>query len=111
MGENIVLTVRAGEAYGKEFVFHDHTLCTVGRSKNCLLQLSNPAVSRRHCLLDIEPPIIRIRDLGSRNGTFVNGVNIGRRERKEGGDSDVQKDMAELELHERDMIRVGSTVF
>ena len=35
---------------------------------------------RRHCLLDINPPDIRVRDFGSLNGTYVNGTMIGQRE-------------------------------
>jgi len=31
-------------------------------------------------LLDINPPDIRVRDFGSKNGTFVNGEKIGQRE-------------------------------
>lgn len=36
-------------------------------------------ISRRHCRLEVQPPTMRIRDLGSKNGTFVNGMDIGRR--------------------------------
>jgi pSer/pThr/pTyr-binding forkhead associated (FHA) protein len=31
--------------------------------------------------LEVEPPAIRVHDLGSRNGTYVNGGNIGQRPR------------------------------
>ena len=34
-------------------------------------------VSRHHCLLHIDPPAVWVRDLGSRNGTRVNGTQIG----------------------------------
>jgi eukaryotic-like serine/threonine-protein kinase len=40
-------------------------------------------ISRLHCLIDVNPPDIRIRDMGSKFGTFVNGVRIGQRERDE----------------------------
>jgi pSer/pThr/pTyr-binding forkhead associated (FHA) protein len=36
-------------------------------------------VSRHHCRLDIDPPHISVRDLGSRNGTYINGRLIGLR--------------------------------
>jgi pSer/pThr/pTyr-binding forkhead associated (FHA) protein len=37
-------------------------------------------ISRRHCAIDIAPPDLRIRDLGSLNGTYVNGQKIGQRD-------------------------------
>ena len=36
-------------------------------------------ISRRHCLVEIKPPEVQIRDLGSMNGTWVNERLIGRR--------------------------------
>ncbi|KYC36281.1 hypothetical protein WA1_52005 [Scytonema hofmannii PCC 7110] len=49
------------------------------------LNSTNDAVifSRYHCLLDINPPDIRVRDFGSRNGTYVNGKKIGQRQPKQ----------------------------
>jgi pSer/pThr/pTyr-binding forkhead associated (FHA) protein len=40
-------------------------------------------ISRYHCLLDINSPDIRVRDLGSLNGTIVNGKKIGQRQRNQ----------------------------
>ncbi len=48
----------------------------IGRSRHCGLQLPNPLVSREHALLVATPQECRIRDLGSQNGTYVNGVRI-----------------------------------
>ncbi len=41
-------------------------------------RLDHPNVSRRHAALEVAGPEVRIRDLGSTNGTFVNGVRIDR---------------------------------
>src|SRR5258708_31848228 len=38
-------------------------------------------ISRHHCLLEIDPPAVRIHDLGSTNGTYVNGVKIRQNQR------------------------------
>jgi predicted component of type VI protein secretion system len=38
-------------------------------------------VSRRHCAVRIEPGIVWVEDLGSRNGTFVNGQRIAEKTR------------------------------
>lgn len=47
---------------------------TIGRSEGCDIQLGHPAVSRRHALVSQEDDgRFMVRDLGSRNGTTVNG--------------------------------------
>jgi DNA-binding NtrC family response regulator len=48
----------------------------VGQSAACSIQLSDPLVSRRHAALDLEPRGLRLTDLGSTNGTTVNGVSV-----------------------------------
>jgi len=45
---------------------------TAGRSDECALQLDDPSVSRRHCLFGLSDAGLRVTDLGSANGTFVN---------------------------------------
>src|SRR5262245_26040540 len=85
MAARITLTAIAGPLRGHEFAFTDRMLCTVGRADGCLVRIrgddADLTASRRHCLLDIEPPAVRVRDLGSLNGTFVNGRRIGGREK------------------------------
>jgi serine/threonine-protein kinase len=67
---------------GEEFVFVDRGKCLIGRSCDCDLPLPHTAefctVSRHHCLLEIKPDEVWVRDLGSRNGTYVNGLRISR---------------------------------
>jgi transcriptional regulator with GAF, ATPase, and Fis domain len=48
----------------------------VGRDSSNSLTISDPALSRRHCIITREGNAYRIRDLKSRNGTFVNGVAV-----------------------------------
>jgi len=48
----------------------------IGRASDCHLRVADPRVSRHHCELLIEDNQVRIRDLGSRNGTFVNGEPV-----------------------------------
>ncbi|MBL8684963.1 MAG: sigma 54-dependent Fis family transcriptional regulator [Myxococcales bacterium] len=48
----------------------------VGSSASADLVVIDPAVSRLHCELEPRPDGVWIRDLGSRNGTFVNGVMV-----------------------------------
>ncbi len=48
----------------------------LGTSTECDVQLDAPGVSRRHCELFFTPEGVRVRDLGSKNGTTVNGVRV-----------------------------------
>jgi adenylate cyclase len=48
----------------------------VGRSAECALALADPTVSRRHAELVGARDHLTVRDLGSRNGTFRNGVRV-----------------------------------
>jgi len=49
----------------------------VGAHGSCELVLTDPQVSRRHAELSIVPEGIRIKDLGSTNGTWYQGTKIG----------------------------------
>ncbi len=83
MDSTITLVVTRGPLAGRKFAFSDATTCIIGRSRDCTislpLEVEHLDVSRRHCLLEIDPPSLRIRDLGSLNGTYINGKKIGQR--------------------------------
>lgn len=48
----------------------------IGKSASCELCLQDREVSRRHLSVEVAGPKLRLTDLGSTNGTFVNGVAI-----------------------------------
>jgi len=48
----------------------------IGRRHNCDLRVPLRSVSRRHCQLNHDDGLWRIRDLGSRNGTYLNGKRV-----------------------------------
>lgn len=48
----------------------------VGRHTDCQIRVPIAAVSRHHCEIAVHESSITIRDLGSSNGTYVNGVRI-----------------------------------
>jgi pSer/pThr/pTyr-binding forkhead associated (FHA) protein len=48
----------------------------VGRSSECQLRIASGQVSRRHCLLMVTESEVKVRDLGSVNGTQLNGKAI-----------------------------------
>src|SRR6476646_1651257 len=49
----------------------------IGREQDCHLRPDSEFISRHHCALLLDDYTLRIRDLGSKNGTFVNGHRIG----------------------------------
>jgi len=48
----------------------------IGRGSDCDLILHEPEMSRRHATIENSGDVIFLRDLGSANGTFVNGVQV-----------------------------------
>jgi FHA domain/Domain of unknown function (DUF1707) len=49
---------------------------TIGRSPDCDCLLGDPSVSRHHARLCRDGDLWVLRDLGSRNGTWLNGVRV-----------------------------------
>jgi len=73
----VTLRVLEGPYRGREFSFDHHDTFLIGRSDNAHLYLPDDRFfSRHHCLLEISPPRCFLRDLGSTNGTFVNGQKV-----------------------------------
>jgi pSer/pThr/pTyr-binding forkhead associated (FHA) protein len=50
----------------------------VGRGEDCDLRIDHTSVSKRHCLLVRTDGLVLLRDLGSTNGTRVNGTRVRR---------------------------------
>ena len=48
----------------------------IGRAEDCDFQSDDKLLSRHHCLFQLDSYAVRIRDLGSKNGTFVNSRRI-----------------------------------
>ena len=72
-----VLEVIEGPRAGARFEFDRRCTFLVGRGFSADLQLlDDQHFSRSHFLLEVNPPICYLRDLRSRNGTFVNGQRV-----------------------------------
>jgi len=65
----------------------------IGRMPDCQIPLADPEASRRHAEVIRTPEAFAVRDLGSTNGTLVNGMRI-----------------TEHKLSDGDEIKVGTTV-
>jgi hypothetical protein len=55
---------------------------TIGRSSSCMLRLDDPRASGHHAVLQWSGSAWELRDLGSRNGTWLNGRRIEAGERE-----------------------------
>ena len=67
---------------------------TIGRGDECAVRIPTAKVSRTHCELMLADDALRVRDLRSSNGTFVNGDRV-----------------AEVALSAGDVLRVGNVCF
>ena len=67
----------------------------IGRINTCDLRIPLSAVSRNHCEVYAERGTVKVRDLGSSNGTFHNGTRI----------------RGEVALNPGDRIQVGPVIF
>jgi len=74
----------SGKSQGSEYVLDDPMAVTVGRSGEVDLILVEGMVSRRHARFTLSGDQLRVEDLGSTNGTFVNGEKVSRAQLAEG---------------------------
>jgi predicted component of type VI protein secretion system len=88
------LVVLAGAKEGTEIPLKKEKFL-IGRASDCTLRAGSEAISRHHCLVTRVDGAVAVRDLGSRNGTHVNGEKIA----------------AETPLNHGDLLRVGPLEF
>ena len=84
MGKSYVLRFISGKYQGGEFPLVADKQIIVGRSSDLDMVLVEDMVSRKHARIAMAEDQIWIEDLGSTNGTFVNGEKIKRARLKEG---------------------------
>ena len=68
------LIVIAGPARGRTIAIADSV--SIGRDQQNALPIADPALSRHHCVIDRTGTGLVLRDLGSKNGVFVNGCPV-----------------------------------
>ena len=90
----VTLLGMSEEVQGQSFdLDRDETL--VGRRKESAVVLDNPSISGRHCLIRREGRCYFVRDLGSTNGTRLNGREVN----------------VEMRLRPKDIVQVGALEF
>jgi hypothetical protein len=80
----LALRFISGKYQGGEFPLSEGTPIVVGRSSDLDMVLVEEMVSRRHARIEVHEGVVQIEDLGSTNGTFVNGERVQRAFLKEG---------------------------
>ncbi len=92
-GRNAALAVVEGPDTGDEFPVSG-ALTTIGRGGTNDVALTDSSVSRAHAEIELQPDGFHLKDLGSKNGSYVNSIRA-----------------SDLLLCDGDTIAVGATVF
>src|SRR5262245_36828524 len=74
----------SGKYQGGEFPLRPHREIIIGRSSDLDMVLVEDMVSRKHAKITTDDKAVTIQDLGSTNGTFVNGEKVRKVELKDG---------------------------
>ncbi|MGQ0508833.1 MAG: sigma 54-interacting transcriptional regulator, partial [Myxococcaceae bacterium] len=72
--QQFVITVTSGPDVGKVLVLDG--VAVVGTSPDNALVLTDPTISRQHLEIRVSGSGVRVKDLGSKNGTFMGGARI-----------------------------------
>src|SRR3954463_16016124 len=88
MATMMILRALTGDLRGQEFAFTGPAHAILGRSRSCTLRLpGDTTVSRQHCCIELDEYGAWVQDLGSLNGTHVNGEKVGQRGRPNNDDA------------------------
>lgn len=116
MSATVKVLVLEGATGRTSYEYVDRQISIVGRASDCHIRISSEkerasTVSRHHCILDINPPNVRVQDFGSLNGTIVNGEVIGKRQPWQTPEQGAELDHLEYDLKHGDTVECGSVVF
>lgn len=59
-----------------EIVLENNTEITIGRSKKSEYKIPDDQMSSVHLKLTLHPPTLTLEDMGSKNGTYLNGIRV-----------------------------------
>ena len=108
MPGKVTLEITRGQAEQKIFDFTEKARIFIGRQEDCGIVVPEYTVSRYHCVLEINPPEVKLQDFGSLNGTFLNGMLIGKREKNQSWEQAKDEDHEVFVLEDGDMLGLGS---
>ncbi len=72
---SVKMKVVQGKPHGSFLEFPEGEF-VVGRGPECHVRPNSELISRQHCLLRVRGAVLVVRDLGSTNGTLVNGKRL-----------------------------------
>jgi predicted component of type VI protein secretion system len=78
-----VLRGVSGSTFGKTYPLFGSM--TIGRAADCELSIPGEEISRKHARIKVMNDGLEVEDLGSANGTFINGKRVAK-EMAQGGD-------------------------
>lgn len=107
MNRKITIEITEGVGTGRKYEYSEANRIFIGRRNDCDIVIPEKTVSGYHCILNINPPTVRLQDFGSMNGTFINGNNIGQRDRDKSWGEASNETIKEYDLHDGDRIRLG----
>lgn len=82
---DIQLVVASGSKMGQAIPITGSKFI-IGRADDCHLKPRSELISRYHCAIISEEGYVAIRDLGSKNGVFLNGEKVGLESELKNGD-------------------------
>lgn len=97
---SVRLQVIGGPHQGKAYQFREHDSFIVGRGKLAHFRLAHDDqyVSRAHFMVEVNPPMCRLVDLGSNNGTKVNNLRVQSVDLKNGDVISAGKTLIQVEI-------------
>lgn len=91
---NVTVEIAGGAQSGQKLDFSIHQSAIWGRSREmCDISFDDRRISKQHCVLEVQGGRLLLTDLGSQNGTYVNGIRI----------------QQNHPIHQGDVIRLGDT--
>ncbi len=95
------IAVIGGPDQGKSFPVEPGQTLVIGRGQQTETRLLDPSVSRQHCEISFQNGELRLRDLGSGTGTFVNQASVTEAVLRTGdcvsiGDTDLKIDLSNM---------------